>query len=82
MKRKLKTNRVKLWKRACFSTSHNSRMLQLADVYIYCMQFLNQPTKKGQPSERRIWREQAKEIIRDSGIKKIQTNTNAECCGK
>ena len=65
--RQAKNNRI--IEAACFSTSHNSRMLQLADVYIYCMQFLNQPSKRSPPSKRRIWRKQVKEIIRKSGIK-------------
>ena len=58
--RREKNNRI--LDAACFSTSHNSRMLQLADVYLYCMQFLNQPSKEN-------WKVPVTEIIRDSGIK-------------
>jgi hypothetical protein len=44
-----------------FARSHHSRMVQLADLYLYCMQFLRQDNTSG-------WRLPIAEKIRSSGI--------------
>lgn len=46
-----------------FARSHHSRMIQLADVFLYCMQFSRQ--KNESP-----WRRRIADVIRASGIEK------------
>lgn len=46
-----------------FARSHHSRMVQLADVYLYCLQFIRQNNSTG-------WRLPVAEKIRSSGILK------------
>lgn len=44
-----------------FARSHHSRLIQLADIYVHCLQFV------GRRSEA-PWRKKIEETIRDSGI--------------
>lgn len=44
-----------------FARSHHSRMIQLADIYLYCLQFRNQ-------SNAAPWRKKIAEVIDTSGI--------------
>jgi uncharacterized protein DUF3800 len=44
-----------------FARSHHSRMIQLADIYLYCLQFMNQ-------SNATPWRKRFAEVIRNSGV--------------
>jgi hypothetical protein len=44
-----------------FARSHHSRMIQLADVFLFCMQFMQQDNTKG-------WRKGVADVISASGI--------------
>jgi hypothetical protein len=44
-----------------FARSHHSRMIQLADVFLFCMQFMQQDNTKG-------WRKGVADLISESGV--------------
>ena len=46
-----------------FAKSHHSRMIQLADIYIYCLQFNHQKNESS-------WRKAVNDVIESSGILK------------
>ncbi|WP_119166210.1 DUF3800 domain-containing protein [Algihabitans albus] len=48
-----------------FARSHHSRMIQLADVFLYCLQFYHQDNSAR-------WRKAIEEVIDNSGIRKCQ----------
>lgn len=45
-----------------FARSHHSRMIQLADIFLYCLQFYCQPNTQS-------WRQKIQKIIEESGIR-------------
>lgn len=45
-----------------FARSHHSRMVQLADVFLYCLQFAHQENSSN-------WRRAVNEVIVESGIR-------------